>query len=363
MPVSTPVRIAVLDEDHVLTLVRMGLVQWTPDDEKWLREFFAPEPFDTRMLAEMGRGLRAEDGVTVTRAKGDPASLAGADVILFRRGAIDAATVASCPNLRLVQRLGERTDGIDQGALRSRAIPLSCLARRSMVYTAEHAVLLMLALAKRLPEAERTLRAGEYDAALVTNPSKVAYNWVGLSDVGGLTGRVAGIVGLGEVGAIVAKLARAFGMRVIYANRQPLPAEREAELGATFCPLPTLLAEADFVTVHAPNTPQTRHLIGAAELGRMRRDAFLVNTSRGALVDEDALYDALRGGRIAGAGLDVHATEPREKTDRFCALPNVILTPHLAGGSRKGILTEVAAIYDNFRSALAGKAPKHDQVA
>ena len=95
----------------------------------------------------------------------------------------------------------------------------------------------------------------------------------------------------------------------------------------------------------------------------MRRDAFVVNTSRGALVDEDALYDALHEGRIAGAGLDVHETEPREKTDRFCALPNVILTPHLAGGSRRGVLAEIDAIYDNFRSVLAGEPPKHDRVA
>lgn len=362
MPSAPTVKIAFLDEDHVMNLVRLGLTEWTRDDEKWLRDFFAPEPIDLRLLAEMGWGLRAQDGVSVVRGSGDTGALAGANIVLFRRGDIDAGVLASCPDLRLVQRLGERTDGIDLNALRRRGIPLSCLSRRSLAYTAEHTLMLMLALAKRLQEAERTLRAGDYDAVLVTNPSKVAYNWVGLSDVGGLAGRVAGIVGLGEVGAIVAKLARAFGMRVIYANRKPLAPEREAELGATFSPLPDLMAEADFITVHAPNTPQTRNLIGTAELDRMRREAFLVNTSRGALVDEDALYDALRGGRIAGAGLDVHATEPREKTDRFCALPNVILTPHLAGGSRKGILAEVAAIYDNFRSILAGGPIKHDHV-
>jgi phosphoglycerate dehydrogenase-like enzyme len=356
-------RIAFFDEDHVMSLARLGLTRWTPEDEAWLSGFFAPEPFDLKILAEMGRGLREQDGATVIRAKGDPAALAGANLILFRRGAIDAAIIESCPDLRLVQRLGQRLEGIDVAALRDRSIPLSCLARRSMVYTAEHTLLLMLALAKRLPDSERALRAGAYDAAVVTNPSKIAYNWVGMSRVSGLFGRSVGIIGLGEVGAIVAKQARAFGMKVLYSNPRRLQPERETALEAEYRPLPALMAEADFVTIHAPNIPATRHLLGKAQLAEMRPDAFVINTSRGALVDEDALYDALHEGRIAGAGLDVHETEPREKTDRFCALPNVILTPHLAGGSRAGVLAEIAAIYDNFRSVLAGHPPQHDPVA
>ena len=124
-----------------------------------------------------------------------------------------------------------------------------------MVYTAEHALLLMLALAKRLPESERALRAGEYDADLVTNPSKIAYNWVGLSHVGGLFGRVVGIIGLGEVGAIVAKQARAFGMRVIYSNPRRLTPEREAALEVEYRPLPALMAEGRFR--HHPRAQHT----------------------------------------------------------------------------------------------------------
>jgi phosphoglycerate dehydrogenase-like enzyme len=359
---SGPIRIACLDDDHVMTLIRTGLADWTAEDERWLAAFFAPEPFDTATLASLGHGLRAADGVTVTNAHGDPAAIADANIILLRRGSVDAAMIAACPDLRLVQRLGARTDGIDLQALRDRGVPVSCLARRSLAVTAEHAILLMLALGKRLPEAERQLRAGQYGPAVV-NPTKVAYNWIGLSNVTGLNGRVLGIVGLGEVGAMVARLAVAFGMRVIYANRKPMPTEREASLDVAFRPLQDLMAEADFISIHAPNTPQTRHLVGAAEIGRMHLDAFLVNTSRGALVDEDALYSALQKGLIAGAGLDVHETEPREAADRFCALSNVILTPHLAGGSRKGLLVEVASIYDNFRCVLAGDPPPHDRVA
>ena len=151
-------------------------------------------------------------------------------------------------------------------------------------------------------------------------------------------------------------------MRVIYANRGPMPAEREQVLGVTFRPLDALMAEADVVTIHAPNTPATRHLVGAAQIAVMKPGAILVNTARGPIVDEDALYDALAAGRIAGAGLDVHRIEPRPADDRFCALPNVILTPHLAGGSRLGLLREVAAIYDNMRDVLDGGVPAHDRV-
>ena len=355
--------VAFLDEDHVITMVRLGMGQPNDADRQAIRTFFAPEDFDPAELYGLGSGLRPEHGVTVVRAKGDPAALAGAEAILFRRGKIDASVIASCNELKLVQRLGERSNSIDLDALRARGIPASCLHRRSLAYTAEHAILLSLALSKRLPAAERALRDGAYDPAKIAPPDKVAYNWVGLDGVGGLHGRTFGIVGLGEVGAIVARIAAGFGMRVIYTNRTPMAPEREAAMNASFRPLDALMAEADIVSVHAPNTPQTRGLIGAAQIARMKPGAFLVNTARGPLVDEDALFEALSDNRIAGAGLDVHETEPRPATDRFCTLANVILTPHLAGGSRRGLLAEAAMIYDNLRAARSGQPPPHDRVA
>ncbi len=362
MTEANQLRVAVLDEDHVVTLVRRGMADPGPDNDAAIRAFFAPESFDPARLHAMAQGLHPEDRVQVIQAKGDPALAAGAHVILFRRGTVDAAMAAACPDLKLVQRLGERTDPIDLDTLRARAVPVSCLSRRSLAYTAEHAILLMLALAKRLPDAERALRDGAYDAAKVASPDNVAYNWVGLPGVGGLNGHTLGIVGLGEVGALAARMANGFGMRVIYTNRKPLPAAREAALQASFRPLDALMAEADFVSVHAPNTPQTRGLIGADAIARMKPTAFLVNTARGPLLDEDALFTALAERRIAGAGLDVHLIEPRPKDDRFCTLPNVILTPHLAGGSRQGLLGEVGAIYDNLRAVLKETAPPHDRV-
>jgi phosphoglycerate dehydrogenase-like enzyme len=355
-------RVVFLDEDHVLALVRRGMAGPGAENDAAVQRFFAPEACDLDAFYALAHGLTAAEGIEVIEARGDGALTEAADMILFRRGRINAAMIAAAPRLRLVQRMGARSDMIDLAALRERGIPASCLARPSLAYTAEHAILLALALAKRLPDAERALRAGAYDADKVRSPDNVAYNWVGLPRVGGLFGATLGIVGLGEVGAIAARIAQGFGMRVIYANRGPMPAEREQELGVTFRPLDALMAEADVVTIHAPNTPATRHLVGAAQIAVMKPGAILVNTARGPIVDEDALYDALAAGRIAGAGLDVHRIEPRPADDRFCALPNVLLTPHLAGGSRLGLLREVAAIYDNMRDVLDGGVPAHDRV-
>jgi len=363
MPAKKAVRVVILDEDHVMTLVRRGMAGPGGENDAAITRFFAPEACDLGQIYAMAHGLSAADGVEVVQAKGDRTRAAGAEMVLFRRGFVDAAMVAASPGLKLVQRLGSRSEMIDLDALRARGVPVSCLGRPTLAYTAEHAILLALALAKRLPDAERALRAGEYDPEVVRSPDNVAYNWVGLPRAAGLSGRTLGIVGLGEVGVMVARIALGFGMRVIYANRRALPAEREAELGVSFRPLDDLMAEADVVSIHAPNTAATKGLVGAAQIARMKSSAFLINTARGPILDEDALYAALTGGRIAGAGLDVHLVEPRPKDDRFCALPNVILTPHLAGGSRLGLLGEVGAIYDNMRAVLKGGVPQHDRVA
>ena len=139
----------------------------------------------------------------------------------------------------------------------------------------------------------------------------VAYNWPGLSDLAGLYGKTVGIIGLGEVGTMAVNMARAFGAHVIYCNRTRLAADREQALGMQYRPLGELLAQSDFVSLHASNLPENKGAMDASILAQMKRSAFFINTSRGRMVDEAALADALRNGTIAGAGLDVHATEPR----------------------------------------------------
>lgn len=333
-------RVAFLDEDHVLNLVR-GLL--AGED---VTSFFAPEqPGD---LARLTAGLK---NVHIGQ------SVVDSEVLVLRRGRVDRALIESAPALRLVQRLGSRRDGIDLVAARERGIAVSCLPRPSLVRTAEHAMTLLLALAKRLLPADRAVRAG---TALTRSPDGVTYNWAGLTGIGGLAGKRLGIVGLGEVGTLVAERARAFGMIVRYTARTRLPADRETELGVEFRPLRTLLAESDAVTLHVPGFADP--VLGPVELALMRPGALLVNTSRGRFVDEDALYAALTTGRLGGAGLDVHAVEPRPPTDRFCALDNVVLTPHVGGGSRRDVLAEIGQLLDNIRVALAGGIPEHGLV-
>src|SRR5262249_48527300 len=151
----------------------------------------------------------------------------------------------------------------------------------------------MLALSKRLIEADAFVRAGRWDAARVRPDNGVAYNWAALSSLGGLYGATVGLIGMGEIGSLVAQMANAFGARVLYTNRRRLGAEQERRFGAEGVALPELLAESDFVSVHAQNLPENAGMIGAGVFVRMKRTAYFINTSRGRMVDEDALYRAL----------------------------------------------------------------------
>src|SRR5262249_44428963 len=157
-----------------------------------------------------------------------------ATILIFRRGAIDAGVIAAHPKLKLIQRIGERPDSIDLPAAAARGILVSCLPRRTLQWTAEHTILLMLALSKQLIEADTAVRSARFDPARVHPEQGVAYNWPALENLGGLFATTVGIIGLGEVGAMVAALARAFSARVVYTNRKRLPAEQEQRLGVSY---------------------------------------------------------------------------------------------------------------------------------
>lgn len=356
-------RITFLDEDHVMRVTRQLLTARSQADWAEIVDFFAPERVDRARLRELADGLRAADGVEVRQLDdAHDSTMDGSAVLIFRRAGITASTMDRYPKLRLIQRLGERTDGIDLAAARERGIEVSCVPRRSLAATAEHVLLLALAIGKRLIPADRAVRAGRVDPRVAYGVDGSAYNWVGFAGARGVSGRTLGIVGLGEVGSLVAARARAFGMRVLYAGRHQLPAEREAMLGTEYRSLPELLAQSDIVSLHTRGTPDNDGLIGRAEIALMRQGAALINTSRGRLVDEDALFDALVEGRLIGAGLDVHRVEPRPADDRFSTLDNVVLTPHLAAGSRTGLLEEFEQVFDNVRLVIAGGVPRHGRV-
>lgn len=351
-----------LDEDHVLDLARL-LLGDPATARTAAAAFLAPERPPPARLAAMAAGLQRGDEVCATVAAPGAADFAAqletADVIVFRRGTVPPRIFRASPRLRLVQRLGVRSDMIALDAAAASGVHVSCLPRRTIVYTAEHAIMLMLAVAKQLLPAVAAMRGphgGEHEQ------TSVAYNWANLTSIGGLNGRTLGLIGLGEVASLVAVRARAFGMTVLYHQRQRLPATTEERLGVGYRPLMTLLGESDIVSVHVNSSPAALGLIGRRELAAMRPGAILINTSRGALVDEAALLAALTGGRLAGAGLDVHAVEPRPPGDSLLTLPNVVLTPHVAGGSRLAVLDEIESMYENIRAALDGRLPPHGLV-
>lgn len=342
---SRTLRVSFLDDDHVLRLIRQILE--AQDEAAWGRatEFFWPEaPQAEDMLA-----LRAGVDVSVGPLSTDT------DVLVFRRGSVPRTTIDALHNLRFIQRIGTSTARVDIGAARSRGIEMSFLRRRGIELAAEHTIMLMLALVKRVLVGDRAVRQV---VAPADHDARVSYNWPGLTGISGLSDKVLGIVGLGEVGTLVARLARALGMTVVYANRRRLGHAREAELGVKHLPMPDLLRTADIVSLHVPGGGDTP-VLGRAEIDLLSSNAYVVNTSRGWMIDEEALVEALVRGRLAGAALDVHSREPRIAGDRLLEMDNVILTPHVAGGSRLGVLDEVRDVFDNLRHVMVGEPPEH----
>jgi glyoxylate reductase len=268
------------------------------------------------------------------------AAVAGADGVVVSLGnrVDDAFLDASGPRLRVVANIGVGYDNVDVAACAARGVVVTNTPGVLTDATADLAFALVLMATRRLGEAERLVRD--------RRPWRFGLDFM----LGtGITGKTLGIVGLGQIGAAVARRGRAAGMEIAYTGRRRAAPDLERDLEARFLPLGELLETADVVSVHAPLTPETRHLIGAAELARMKPTAVLVNTSRGAVVDEAALVDALREGAIAAAGLDVYEHEP-EVHPGLLELENVVLLPHLGSATTE---TRTAMALLAARNALA----------
>ena len=260
---------------------------------------------------------------------------------------IDAELIAAAPRLRVISNLAVGYDNIDVAAATARGILVCNTPGVLTETTADLAWALIMAAARRVVEADRYLRAGRWRS------------WSPQLMLGqDIHGAVLGIVGMGRIGQVVARRARGFGMTILYADPEPRP-EIEQETGARRVSLETLLRESDFVTLHTPLTEETRHLIGAAQLRAMKRTAVLVNTARGPIVDEEALAEALREGRIFGAALDVFAEEPIRPDSPLLGLENVVLLPHIGSASvatRRRMATMAA---ENLIAGLKGQRPAH----
>jgi glyoxylate reductase len=265
--------------------------------------------------------------------------------------AIDAELIAAAPaRLKLIANYGAGVNHIDLSAAKARGIMVTNTPGVFTDDTADLTMALILNVPRRLGEGHRMMRNGEWQG---WSPTGMLGHRIG--------GKTLGIIGLGRIGEAVALRAKAFGLNIIYNKRQRLPASVEEELGVTFEPdLDRLVARADIITLHCPLTAETDKIIGAQRIAMMKPDAYIINSSRGELIDENALIAALESGRIAGAGLDVYTHEPAVD-GRLFAIPNVVLLPHLGSATFEGREASGERVIANIRMWADAHRPP-DQV-
>jgi D-3-phosphoglycerate dehydrogenase len=300
-------------------------VQSRADPVSWLAVHIDPPPGNT-LEAERAELERA--GATLEarpcRSEDDIIAAVGdADALLNTVVPITARTIAAMSRCQVIVRSGVGVDNVDVAAASAAGIVVANVPDASIEEVSNHALALLLACSRKIVVLDRALRAGTWSRAL-------------FPPMGTLYGQTLGLVGFGRIARALAAKAQALQMRVLTAD--PLvPAAEVRRAGAEPVELDRLLAEADFVSLHAPLLPDTQHVIGAVQLQLMKPSAYLINTARGPLIDQSALVAALQSGRIAGAGLDVFEHEPLPADDPLLQLPNVVLTPHAAAYSDRGI--------------------------
>jgi len=273
-----------------------------------------------------------------------------ANIVIVNKVRLDRDALAAAPGLQLVCLAATGTNNVDIDAARDRGVGVCNIERYCTASVGQHVFAVILALTHHLQAYQRLLHEGAWRAS----PQFCLLDF----PIRELAGKVMGIVGYGELGSAVARLAGAFGMRVLVAQRPGLDAPTAAATGSGSdrVPLRDLLRQADVVSLHCPLTESTRGMIGAAELDEMKRDALLINTARGALVDSFALAAALSAGEIGGAGIDVLPEEPPVSGDPLLdpGIPNLIITPHIAWAAREARQRAVDEIAANIRSFIDG---------
>ena len=259
---------------------------------------------------------------------------------------VDRDVIAAGARLRAVASMKITPSDIDVATATARRIPVTVIAPIVTEATADIHFALLLAVARRVVEGDRLVRQGIFPGA---QSAHLLGAWV--------FGKTIGLIGGGgRIGRAVAKRAQGFSMRTLYWTPRRKPEREEREAGLIYVPYDQLLAESDFVSVHAPLTAETRHLVGQREINLMKATAFLVNTSRGPIVDEKALVRALKEKRIAGAGLDVYENEPNVEPE-LLTMQNVVLTPHLGSAVMELRESMANVVVDNIMAVLEGRQP------
>jgi len=254
--------------------------------------------------------------------------------IVRSRTKIDRAVLDRATRLRLVARPGTGLDNIDVEYAKSKGITVINSPESLVEGVAEHVVLLMLALSRKLVTADVGTRAGRWEKSALMGKE--------------LKGKVLGIVGLGRIGRRIAEIAKTLGMSVLFYDVITIPPEVVASLGARVVGIDELFRSSDYITLHVPMTPDTAHMVGAQRLGQMKKTAYLINTSRGGVIDEAALASALQSGALAGAALDVFEKEP--PVGPILAAPNTILTPHIGGQTEEAQTDAIVVVGEKVRA-------------
>ncbi len=305
-----------------------------------------PDAIETRMMELFDTRLNNDDH-PLTQAELIEAMKTADVLVPTVTDKIDAGVLAHAnPNMRLIASFGNGVDHIDLGAARQRGITVTNTPGVLTEDTADMTMALILAVPRRLTEGERVLREG---------------GWNGWSPTWMLGKRIwgkrLGIIGMGRIGQAVARRARAFGLSIHYHNRRRLHAEIEGELEATYWEsLDQMLARMDIISVNCPHTPATYHLLSARRLDLLRSHAYIVNTARGEVIDENALTRKLRKGELAGAGLDVFEHEPAVNP-KLLELPNIVLLPHMSSATVEGRVDMGEKVIINIKTFMDGHKP------
>jgi phosphoglycerate dehydrogenase-like enzyme len=356
--------VVVVEDDPFPRLIQVILDPVAPPERvAAFAHFFAHEEPDfigwrERLRKRLKRLYPAE-----VRLVSDPESLLaampGAGVVVTESLTVGKKEIAAAGRtLRLAQKYGSLPSNIDAAACRRARVKLRTLRRRVNQGCCEHAFALMLALARKLHETAglvsvEQLKAAGWSPTTFDRKHTATANWARITGTRNLFNSQLGIVGFGEIGREMAQRARAFGMRIVYAQRHRASKADEARYGAKYVSRDTLLATSDFITLHLPLNDSTRGIIGRRELDLVKPGAFLVNIARPQLVDRDALLDSLRSGRLGGFGLDPHYDAPGRADDPLLALRNVIITPHLAGAPRFNSLEDFEELLLGMDRALS----------
>jgi (S)-sulfolactate dehydrogenase len=300
------------------------------------------EFMDEAAVATLGAKFDVRHDAQLADRRGELlASVADVDAVIVRnRTQVDQALLASAPKLRVVGRLGVGLDNIDVAACKARGIQVIPASGANALAVAEYVICTVMLLLRGQYLASAAVAAGEWPRGALGEGRETA-------------GKTLGIVGFGGIGRLTARLAQALGMKVIAADAMiPVDSPMWRDTGVARRELDGLLAESDAVTLHVPLTRETRHLIDAARIERMKPGAVLVNSARGSVVDETALVAALRAGRLGGAALDVFEHEPVPAGSPLAGVPNLVLTPHVAGVTRESNARVSSMIAEKVAEAL-----------